>query len=836
MQEFELPAAFYLGRKVETPDGDPGAPVLLKARDLTTHAVCVGMTGSGKTGLGVGILEEAVLDGIPSIIIDPKGDMANLLLTFPELRPSDFEPWLSPSEASRKGLSMADYAVEMAETWKSGIERDGQSAERIGRLKSSAEFRVYTPGSEAGLPISVVQTLSPPAQMDWENDSEALTERIQSSVSALLALVGEDADPVRSRAHILLTNIVQEYWLQEKELSLPELIRTVQKPPITQMGVFDLETFYPEKDRMELAMGLNTIIAAPSFASWLKGEALDPQTLFWSPEGKPRVSIFSTAHLGDRERMFFTTLLLEQLVGWMRAQPGSTGLRALVYFDELFGYLPPHPVNPPSKRPLLTLLKQARAVGLGLILATQNPVDLDYKGLSNAGVWLIGRLQTERDKERLLEGLTGVQTAGMPLDRRGLDRTISDLPGRRFVYHNVHGGGPILFQTRWVMSYLAGPMTRDQIKVLMKDKKAAARGMGAPVGRAEFCANCGGSLTGTEKFCANCGSAVPAIEPGADERAFKRGLYGQAAGQPAVAGYSGNAPLLPSSVRQFYMPAAAGVSRIGYDPVVLAQASVSILDQKRDVDFKEEYLLAIDPPREGFAAQWDGASKLELGSSDLLANPVSGAMFGTLPASVNSSQKLNALKVQLSDHLYMNTRVTLFYSEKLKVYSRVGESFDDFQARLKEVANEERDEQIEKLTDRYEVKMERLEVRLGKEERELEEDKAEVSGRKREEIVSAAESVIGFLIGRRSTRVISQASRRRRMSRHASDDVNESEETIELYREQLEELKDELLEDVEEIQMKWADEVEEIDEFHVKPRRADIRVSMIALGWRPNAL
>ncbi len=474
MALIEKLGSFYLGKEYDLVNKKLlDAMVNYDARDLTTHAVCVGMTGSGKTGLCIDLLEEAALDGVPALLIDPKGDITNLLLTFPDLLPENFLPWINPDDARRKGLTPEDFAAAQAKLWRDGLASWDQGPDRIRALKAAADFAIYTPGSESGLPVSIISSFNMP-NLDWETEGEALRERIQGTVSALLGLAGVDADPVRSREHILLSTLLEDAWRKGEPMDLAKLIMGVQKPPFQQVGVLNLEAFYPEKDRFGLAMALNNIIASPSFASWLKGEPLDIPSLLYTPEGKPRHSIFYIAHLSDAERMFFVTILLESFISWMRSQPGTTSLRALLYMDEVFGYFPPSQ-NPPSKRPMLTLLKQARAFGCGIVLTTQNPVDLDYKGLTNAGTWFIGKLQAERDKARLLAGLEGVMAdAGSLSDVKVLDKTISSLESRAFILHNVNQSAPIVFQTRWAMSYLRGPLTRQQVKQLMAGRKPAA--------------------------------------------------------------------------------------------------------------------------------------------------------------------------------------------------------------------------------------------------------------------------------------------------------------------------------------------------------------------------
>ncbi|MCC7233840.1 MAG: hypothetical protein IT163_00970 [Bryobacterales bacterium] len=464
--DFEKLGVFYLGRYYdqETRQQKP-EPLLYDSRDLVTHAVCVGMTGSGKTGLCISLLEEAAIDGIPALVIDPKGDLSNLLLTFPELRAEDFAPWVNLDDAARKGIPAADFPKQQAEFWARGLAQWGQSGERIRMLRNSAEFALYTPGSNAGIPVCVLRSFDAPAGAAAE-DRELYTERIQATATSLLGLLGIEADPIQSREHILLANILDASWRDGASLELGQLIQQVQSPPFERVGVMELETFYPAKDRMRLAMQLNNLLASPGFSQWMEGVPLDIGSLLYTPQGKPRVAILSIAHLSDAERMFVVSLVLNHTLAWMRQQAGTTSLRAILYMDEIFGYFPPVS-NPPAKMPLLTLLKQARAFGLGVVLATQNPVDLDYKGLSNTGTWFIGRLQTERDKQRVLEGLEGASTAaGGRFDRSRMEQILAGLGSRVFLMNNVHDDGPVVFETRWAMSYLRGPLTRQQLKQL----------------------------------------------------------------------------------------------------------------------------------------------------------------------------------------------------------------------------------------------------------------------------------------------------------------------------------------------------------------------------------
>lgn len=451
MEDIEKLGVFYLGREIKTKH-----PILLESKDLTTHAVIVGMTGSGKTGLGIDLLEEAAIDGIPALIIDPKGDMGNLLLTFPELRPEDFAPWVGKEKAA-----------DTAKTWETGLKSWGQKPSRIEKVKDSVEWTIYTPASLMGHPISILNSFAAPSE-DELKDNELFRDKILSTVSGLLGLIGLNADPIKSREHILISNILEKAWRAGKSLDLADLILQIQKPSFDKIGVFDTETFYPAKERMALSISLNNLLAAPGFQTWMEGDPLDIQRLLYTKEGNPRHSIISIAHLSDNERMFFVTLFLNEVIAWMRAQPGTSSLRAILYMDEIFGFFPPT-AEPPSKKPMLTLLKQARAFGLGIVLATQNPVDLDYKGLANCGTWFVGKLQTERDKMRIVDGLKLTPGA----DAEKITTLLNQTAKRVFLLYSIHLEKPVLFETRWSLSYLQGPLTLPQIQTLSPDKKVS---------------------------------------------------------------------------------------------------------------------------------------------------------------------------------------------------------------------------------------------------------------------------------------------------------------------------------------------------------------------------
>jgi hypothetical protein len=823
MQPFEKLGAFYLGQEHDLSTGERLENlVMYDARDLTTHAVCLGMTGSGKTGLCIDLLEEAALDSVPAIIIDPKGDVTNLLLTFPELRPQDFQPWVNVDDARRKNMSVEEYAQFIAGLWRKGLADWQQGPERIRTLKDSADFRIYTPGSDAGLPISIVASLKAPG-LSWEGNAESLREQIQGTVSALLGLVDIEADPLKNREHILLSSIFEHFWRQGKDLDLKQLISAVQSPPVRQLGVFDVDTFFPEKDRFGLAMALNNIVASPSFGTWVQGEPLDVSGLLHTPTGKPRHSIFYIAHLSDAERMFFVTLLLEQLVSWMRQQSGTTSLRALLYIDETFGYFPPV-ANPPSKQPLLTLLKQARAFGLGVMLTTQNPVDVDYKGLSNAGTWFIGKLQTEQDKARLLDGLQSVSAAaGGAMDRRQLDKIISGLGSRVFLMHNVHEDQPVIFYTRWAMSYLRGPLTRPQVRELMSEAKSEA----GPA-RAE--------QPDTTVPAQAATPAKVATAPSAPE------------------GYSSTPPALSPNVPQVWLPArlsaSAAVSELEkqlgsrveatestlvYEPRLLASGEVQFVDRTRKVNEGRQVSLLMEPREVSAIVRWQDAHPTSVGIEGVEQQPEADALFALVPEELNSASKLKSLAKDFSDFLYRGQTFDLSYNPELKLYSKPSESERDFAIRAQQVAREKRDAEVGKLRKKYERQLDRLEDRLAREERELDEDQAKYQARRQEELISAGETIVGFLgiLGSRRRTGLSRTATKRRLTSQAKADIEESEAEIARLKEETEELQQAFEEEATAIGDKWSATLDEIEVFAVRPRRKDVDVQIVALAWAP---
>jgi hypothetical protein len=619
MHDYEKLGAFYLGRRYDLAANRVASdePLLYDAKDLCTHAVIVGMTGSGKTGLAVTLLEEAAIDGVPVIAIDPKGDLGNLLLTFPSLDAASFRPWIDEAAAARHGNTPDAEAQSAADRWRAGLAEWGQTPERIARFAAAADRSIYTPGSRAGRPLALLRSLRAPAP-PVVADEEALRERVQSTVSGLLGLLGIDADPLRSREHILVATLLDRAWRGGKDLDLAGLIAQVQKPPLERVGVLDLESFFPARERAQLALALNNLAASPTFAAWAEGEPLDAARLLYTEDGRPRISILSIAHLSDAERMFVVTLVLAEVVSWMRTQSGTSSLRALLYMDEVFGFFPPV-ANPPAKTPMLTLLKQARAYGLGVVLATQNPVDLDYKGLSNAGTWFLGRLSTERDKARVIEGLEGV-AAGAGFDRASLDATLSALPPRTFLLRNVHEDEPVVFQSRWALSYLAGPLTREQIRRLAPSVNEASH--------------------------ANVASAQPA----AGERGRR-----EAVASAATAGASATThPTAPAGISERFLPVEripTASEQLLYRPALLGVASLHYALAKADVDCWEKAAWLAPLGAAGAAAPWEGGREIGRAAPDLDAEPAADARFAELPAAARRAESYERWRKALAAQL-----------------------------------------------------------------------------------------------------------------------------------------------------------------------------------------
>ncbi len=784
MHDFEKLGAFYLGKRYDTDAGKLTEEfVLYDSKDLTTHAVIIGMTGSGKTGLGVGILEEAALDHIPVIAIDPKGDMGNLLLTFPKLDAGDFRPWINPRTATDKGQTPDEFAASQAALWKKGLGQWGQTGKRIAQLRKNADMAIYTPGSNSGLPVSVLQSFSAPGQ-ELIDDVDLYRERVQSTATGILTLLDIDADPVASREHILISRLLDNAWREGRDLDVPGLIGEIQNPPITKVGVMNLDSFFPAKNRFALAMRLNNLLAAPGFEAWMQGTPLNAKDLLYTAEGKPRISIMSIAHLDDAQRMFFVSMLLNELIAWMRAQQGTSSLRAILYMDEIFGYMPPV-ANPPSKKLFLTLLKQARAYGLGLVLATQNPVDLDYKGLSNTGTWFIGRLQTERDKARVMEGLEGA--SGGAFDKQAMEKTIAGLGKRRFLLHNVHEDEAVVFNTRWVMSYLAGPLTRDHIRTLMaKAKKkvvAAAMAMTKP------------------------------------KRKGRR-----------------NAPALPPAVEQYFLPATT--SDIVYYPRLVGAGNVVFSSARYKIEDEHSVLHAVEFEEGPVEVDWDNGEALDVAVSDLEDEGKEGASYADCPAAAAHARAYSRWGKDYKRWLRQNVTVRLFRSKRFRLTSGPGETEGDFRARLQDAASEKRDLAIAKIRKRYATKVTTLENRLMRAEQAIAVQSEQSSKRKLDTAISFGTAILGAVLGRKklsssTATKMGSAIKTAGSARKEAADVKRAKQTAEKVRLDIAALNKALEKEVSDLDTSFDAQAEDLDEIVVRARSTDIYLSVTGLLWLP---
>lgn len=833
MQSYEKLGVFYLGRYHDLGARQTLPDLLLyNSNDLLTHALCVGMTGSGKTGLCFDIIEEAAIDGIPAILIDPKGDLANLLLTFPDLRPQDFEPWINPDEARKKGLSPGDFAAQQAELWKKGLARWDQDGDRIRRLREAAEFVIYTPGSNAGIPVSILNSFAAPPAAILE-DTELLRERINTTVSGLLGLVGVEADATKSREAIFLANVIQRAWLDGRNLDLGALIQEIQTPAVQRIGVMDVESFYPAKDRFALATAINGLLASPGFGAWLEGEPLDIQRLYYTPAGKPRVAIFSIAHLNDAERMFFVTLLLNQLLGWMRTQTGTTSLRALFYMDEIFGYFPPV-ANPPSKLPLLTLLKQGRAFGLGTVLATQNPVDLDYKGLANIGTWFLGRLQTDRDKQRVLDGLEGAATTqGAGFDRGAMEQTLAGLGNRVFLLHNVHEDGASIFESRWAMSYLRGPMTRNQIKAIMDARRARAvppaRPSTAPASARIFTAPAGARVG-----CKLPAPAPPPVAPQTQAAVTSNAVPPQSSG-----GLESTRPALPPTIPQHYIPARGAAGAIVYQPMLLGAASVRFADAKTKVDVTQNVVLLTPINDDAVPVDWAEAQDVELDPNDLERHPTGAAQFAPLPAAASQAKNYANWQKDFVNAIYGTRKVKLLKSTTYNQVSRIDEGEGDFRVRLSQASREQRDAATAKLRAKYTPKITTLNERLRRAEQAVEREAAQAKQAKLSSILSIGSTLLGAFLGRKAVSAgnISKAGTAVRSVGRASQqsaDVARAGETVEALKQQLAELDAQFQAEARVVEGGRDPARETFETIELRPSKTNISVKLVALAWTPH--
>ncbi|MEE4241314.1 MAG: DUF87 domain-containing protein [Desulfopila sp.] len=779
---YEKLGLFYLGRELNIDGEKAGSmPMLFKSGNLTTHAAIIGMTGSGKTGLGIGLIEEAIMDDIPSIVIDPKGDMGNLLLTFPDLQPGDFAPWVDPAEAQKKQLSIDACAAEKAELWRKGLQSWNQEPQRIASLREKTRFTIYTPGSSAGIGISVLQSFSPPSP-EVLQDGDTLNSLVDSLVSSLLSLANTKADSNKSPEYVLLSSLFLHFWRRGESLDMERLIGNIVNPPFAKIGVFSLDTFYPQTKRMELALALNGVIASPAFSAWTQGEPLDIQKILYDENGKACTAIFSIAHLNESERMFFVTMLLNRFIDWMRRQAGTSSLKALLYMDEIFGYFPPT-ANPPSKKPMLLLLKQARAYGVGIILATQNPVDLDYRGLSNIGTWFVGRLQTAQDQDRVIDGISGGSSSG-PAEST-FRKILADLPGRRFLISSAHLDEVVLFETRWVMSYLKGPISLPDIEKLMEERKQEKDSSGSP------------SETAHPSAASEAGAVLT------------------------------HPPLLADTIKQRFYLHPVAVEKYLFEPWLAVVGNVRFYNAKRNIDQVETVSQRLYLDQRFTEPDWYSSEENPYSSADLQERPPHGATYYPPPATVTTLRDLRAYTKSFADYLYNNKKLELYKVAGIALESTPGESLADFKVRLVDRLRELKDQETVKLEEKFQVRQQRIEEDLSRALQKLEKEKGDVTAKTTDTLLSFGTALLGAFFGRKTLSVTSMSRASTgiknigRLAREKNE-VRNAEEAVMQLEKDIEALAGEIQQETALLAEKYHADNFPIETFAIKPRRSDV--------------
>lgn len=778
--DYESLKLFYIGKqKVE----GQTIPLVYQNKDLLTHAAIIGMTGSGKTGLGITLLEEAAIDNIPSIIIDPKGDMTNLLLTFPNLETSDFEPWIEEQEAINSGKTIQEFAQSRAELWKKGLEQDFQEVSRIEKLKNSADFTIYTPGSDAGVQISILSSFKAPSKEVLE-DNELLVSLINSTVSSILALIEEKADS-NSKESILLSSIFLNLFKEQKDLTLEELINLIVTPPFSKIGVFDLEIFFSQNDRLKLALKLNGIIANPAFSTWIEGETLEISKLLYDENGKAKVSIFSIAHLNDNQRMFFVTILLNQMVAWMRRQEGTTSLKALLYMDEIFGYFPPSS-NPPSKQPMLTLLKQARSFGIGIVLSTQNPVDIDYKGLANIGTWFLGRLQTKQDIDRVIDGLS---SASEGINKAQISNLLSNLEKRNFILNNINDDGIKVFETRWALSYLKGPIPKEGIKRLMSEKKSAK--------------NLQKSVSTQDNTNINITKGI-------------------------------SKPILTSNINELYIYNSQN-NNYYLQPYLLCSASIRFVNTSKAIDVEEsiKYKFYLDENMKEI--NFDEKEELLLETKFEIKEKANSNYY-EVPNFIKNEKDLKQIEKDFTDYLYRNSKLSLYKIDSLKLSSKQDETLQDFRIRVQDRLNEKVDLELEKIKAKYQKENDSLDLKLSKLYERLDKEKREANASTTDTILNIGTSILGAFFGKGTVssnlgKVASGAKGANKILKERGD-VKVAENEIAFLIEQKNSLQTTLENEVSKIKEQNSISNLQIEEIFINPKRSDIFDVKLELLWQ----
>ena len=775
MQEiYEKLGLFYLGKDVDkTTMEATEALTLLKNKNFTTHAAIIGMTGSGKTGLGISIIEEAAIDNIPSIVIDPKGDMGDLCLADHTFSPKTFAPWVA-DEAKAKEADLSEYAKKISSMWKEGIESSGQDASRVEKFQHVTKT-IYTPGSSAGVSINIMSSMeTPPAEI--MEDSDTFSSYLKSTTVSLLSLVGIVADPLDSKEYILLAQIMTKAWLADEDMSIESIIGKIINPSFKKIGVLPLDDFYPQDARFKLATKFNALIASPSFSLWLKGDNLDIQKLLYDENGKAKIAIFSIAHLNDDERMFFVTLLLNKYTAWMRRQSGTSALKTLLYMDEIFGFFPPSK-NPPSKEPMLLLLKQARAFGVGIVLSTQNPVDLDYKGLSNIGTWFIGRLQTTQDIDRVIDGLGG--QIGSSFNKKEIKTLLSNLKKRTFFLKSAHLDDIRLFSTRWVLSYLKGPLKRDEIASLMKVQKEAQN--------------------------IDLESVDTLVNKNRDMESYQN---------------------IDDSISQYFEPDASAQNN--FYATLMAKVKVHFYNQRKGIDEEQEVILSMELDSTQRKIRWEDAREENLDFEKFPHKAASKAKFQSLPEVILKDKGLKSVIRELKAYIYRERSLELWRCTSPKLESKVGESHSDFTVRLQDILSDKKEIEIEKLQIRYAKKEKVLSDRLLRAKERLEKESSDSTG----SMIDAGIAVLGALFGRTTPTKISRAFKKGSNILKERGDMSRAEEKVVQISEDIEALEYELEDKIDELTEKYNVDNCEIETFAIKPRKTDIDVENCALVWR----
>ena len=811
------PNHLYLGRRVDAQNRVTTEPLTYPLDHLTTHALLLGATGSGKTGLGLVLVEEALSRGVPALLLDVKGDLSNLLLTFPELTAPSFAPWIDRDAARRRGGTPHEAAQAVAARWREGLDRWGLSADDIADLRERVDLHLVTPGLQAGRPVNILARF----QAVPTDDPDEAALRAQGLTSALLGLAGIDADPIRSREHILLTTLIRQRWDEGQALDLPTLIRRVQHPPMEQVGVFDLESFYPEDDRFDLALTLNNLIAAPGFARWRRGAPLDVDRFLEAPEGRPRATILYLAHLPESERQFFVTLFLEEMRAWVRRQSGTSALRALLFFDEVYGYLPPHPYNPPTKRPLMALVKQGRAAGLGVMLSTQNPADLDYKSLGNIGTWFIGTLRTDRDKARVLEGIEGSLRASAT--RVGdIDDAIGRLQPRVFVMHDANARHLAFLRSRWALSYLRGPMTTQEVRSLLPAGDASSRAIATASRRSSQ----RDAVRPSTPYAPTPAVQSPAVSLPAVPPAVDPGVPQAFLPPTATATWAFRQRGLPSDV-------IAG-ARLIYRPSLLGIGSTRVYNDRAGVSVTDEQVWRVDAADEAWNLRWDQGRMIALQMDDLLPEPPGEGAYAPLPRALARPAAYRDWERELKTQIYHQSEIRVWGCSPLNLYSEPNETKGAFLQRCRQALESGKQDDLAEAWQTYQRKVARIEKRIRREELELDKDEQELQERKREELLSGAESVLSlFSRRRRSRRALSQTSRQRRYVKNARADVEESVEMLRIHEQELAQLEEDWRLTRAQIERKWDGTLDEIREIVVRARQRDIDIRFCGIGWFP---